>query len=162
MTPALRWAAMRAIFNVLLIVRDKATRQCPQTTSFEGRAEAESNRCPSVYQPNVLPLGQTGSSVKQALRMKACTLSVKVDSQHEPTPSDGRGEAGDGRKGANTHTLSADFIWPVNEWSFWPCPRPVSSHWCLSIRTACVRACLAKIIFSSDGFGVGFFTTLRC
>ena len=39
MTPALRWAAMRAIFNVLLIVRDKVTRQCPQTTTFLKRKE---------------------------------------------------------------------------------------------------------------------------
>ena len=50
-------------FNVSLIVRDKVTRQCPQTASFEDkrRAEADSNRGPSAYQPNALPLGQTGS-----------------------------------------------------------------------------------------------------
>ena len=42
---------------------DKVTRQCPQTTPFrrERRAEAVSNRGPSAYQPNALPLGQTGS-----------------------------------------------------------------------------------------------------
>ena len=47
-----------------VIVRDKVTRQCPQTTSFflrERRAEAVSNRGPSAYQPTALPLGQTGS-----------------------------------------------------------------------------------------------------
>ena len=33
-TPALRWAATRAHFNVSLIVSDKVTRQCPQTTTF--------------------------------------------------------------------------------------------------------------------------------
>ena len=51
-------------FNVSLIVRDKVTRQCPQTTTFfeeKRRAEAESSRGPSAYQPNALPLGQTGS-----------------------------------------------------------------------------------------------------
>ena len=49
-------------FNVSLIVRDEVTRQCTQTTTFEDRrAEAESNRGPSAYQPNALPLGQTGS-----------------------------------------------------------------------------------------------------
>ena len=44
-------------------MRDKVTRQCPQTTTFlrERRAEADSNRGPSAYQPNALPLGQTGS-----------------------------------------------------------------------------------------------------
>ena len=39
MTPALRWAAMRDIFNVSFIVRDKVTRQCPQTTTFEEKGE---------------------------------------------------------------------------------------------------------------------------
>ena len=34
MTPALRWAVM-SHFNVSLIVRNKVTRQCPQTTTFE-------------------------------------------------------------------------------------------------------------------------------
>ena len=59
MTPALRWAAMRAIFNVSLIVRDKATRQHPQDHNFwrARKAEADSNRGPSAYQPKALPLG---------------------------------------------------------------------------------------------------------
>ena len=50
-------------FNVSLIVRDKVTRPCPQTTTFLKRKEsqASSNRGPSAYQPNALPLGQTGS-----------------------------------------------------------------------------------------------------
>ena len=49
--------------NVSLIVRDKATRQCPQTTAFwkERRANADLNRGPSACQPNALPLGQTSS-----------------------------------------------------------------------------------------------------
>ena len=50
-------------FNVSLIVKDKVTRQCPQTTTFlkRRRAKAVSNRGPSAYQPTTLPLGQTGS-----------------------------------------------------------------------------------------------------
>ena len=50
-------------FSVSLIVMEKATRQCPQTTTFwrERRADAESNRSPSASQPDALPLGQTGS-----------------------------------------------------------------------------------------------------
>ena len=50
-------------FNVSLIVRDKVTRQCPQTTILEEkrRAEADSNWGPSAYQPNALLLGQTSS-----------------------------------------------------------------------------------------------------
>ena len=50
-------------FNVSLIVRDKVKRQSPQTTTFEEkrRAEADSNRGPSAYQPNALPLGQSAS-----------------------------------------------------------------------------------------------------
>ena len=45
----------------------KVTRQCPQTTTFwrERRAEAVSNRGPSAYQPNALPLGQTGDWTEQ-------------------------------------------------------------------------------------------------
>ena len=48
-------------FNISLIVRDKVTKQ---TTTFEDKgalAEVDSNRGPSAYQPNTLPLGQTGS-----------------------------------------------------------------------------------------------------
>ena len=51
-------------FNVSLIVMDKVTRQCPQNHNLfrrERRAEAESNRGPPAYQPNALPLSQTGS-----------------------------------------------------------------------------------------------------
>ena len=54
-------------FNVTLIVRDKVTKQCPQTTTFfEEKGEPKRNRAeagPSAYQPNALPLGQTGSKV---------------------------------------------------------------------------------------------------
>ena len=46
-------------FNVSLIVRDKVTRQCPQTTNFEVKgAEADLIRGPSAYQPTALPLGR--------------------------------------------------------------------------------------------------------
>ena len=50
-----------------LIVRGKVSRQSLhiiQTANLEERrAEAESNLGPSVYQPDALPLGQTGSRV---------------------------------------------------------------------------------------------------
>ena len=37
-------------FNVSLIVRDKVTKRCPQTTNIEERrAEAESNNDPIAY-----------------------------------------------------------------------------------------------------------------
>ena len=40
MTPALRWAVTdESHFNVSLIVRDKVTRQCPETTIFEEKGE---------------------------------------------------------------------------------------------------------------------------
>ena len=54
---------MRSHLNVSLIVRDKVTRQFPRITIFfkERRAEADSNRGPSAYQPNALPLGKTVS-----------------------------------------------------------------------------------------------------
>ena len=50
-------------FNVSLIVRDKVTRQCPQTTTFLKRKESRNGFEPRsyAYEPNALPLGQTGS-----------------------------------------------------------------------------------------------------
>ena len=49
-------------FSVSLTVRDKVTRHSPHsTTSEEMVAEAESNRGPSAYHPDALPLGQAGS-----------------------------------------------------------------------------------------------------
>ena len=64
MTPALRWAAMRAI-----LMFHNCEGQSHKTVSTdhnfwsERRAEADSNWCPSAYQPNALPLGQTGSPI---------------------------------------------------------------------------------------------------
>ena len=51
--------------NVSLTVRDKVTRQCPQTTIFEENGELKQIRTEvpgSAYQPTALPLGQTGGS----------------------------------------------------------------------------------------------------
>ena len=62
MTSAFRWAAMRAI----LMFHD-CEGQSHKTVSTdhnfwrERRAEADSTRGPSAYQPNALPLGQTCS-----------------------------------------------------------------------------------------------------
>ena len=62
MTSALRWAPTRAI-----LMFDNSEGQSQKTVSTdhnfrsERRAEADSNRGPSAYQPNALPLGQTGS-----------------------------------------------------------------------------------------------------
>ena len=62
MTPALRWAVMRAIllFHLLLGTNSQDSVHRPQF--FMTRwAEAESNWGLSAYQPNALLLGQTGS-----------------------------------------------------------------------------------------------------
>ena len=63
-------------FNVSLIVKDKVTRQCPPTTAFEEKGEPKRIRTlgPFAYQPNALPLGQTGSQ-SEASRTG---LTVKV------------------------------------------------------------------------------------
>ena len=64
---ALRWAAMRAI-----LMFHNCERKSHKTVSTdhnfwrERRAEADSNRGPSAYQPNALPLGQTGSHISFA------------------------------------------------------------------------------------------------
>ena len=47
-------------FNVLLIVRDKVTGQCPQTTTFEEK-ESRSGFEPRSFRLPALPLGLTGS-----------------------------------------------------------------------------------------------------
>ena len=62
MIPALRWAAMRAV-----LIFHNCEGQSHKTVSTdhnfwnERRAEADSNRGLSAYQPNALLLGQTGS-----------------------------------------------------------------------------------------------------
>ena len=58
-------------FNVSLIVRDKVTRQCPQTTTLLKRKENRSGVEPrsSAYQPNALPLGPTDSQPKKILTL---------------------------------------------------------------------------------------------
>ena len=53
-------------FNVSLIVREKVTKQYPQTTTFEEKGEPKQIRT----EPNALPLGQTGS--------QTCCASVRA------------------------------------------------------------------------------------
>ena len=51
-------------FNVSLIVRDKVTKTVSTNHNLsgeKGEAETEWSRGPSAYQPNALPLSQTGS-----------------------------------------------------------------------------------------------------
>ena len=51
-------------FNVSVGRDGQITRQCPQTTIFEEKGEPKRCRTevlPLQYQPNALPLGQTGS-----------------------------------------------------------------------------------------------------
>ena len=62
MTSALMWAAMRAILMFHNCER-QSQKKVSMDHSFwrERRAEADSNRGPSTYQPNALPLGQTSS-----------------------------------------------------------------------------------------------------
>ncbi len=77
MIPALRWAVM-SHFNVSLIVRDKVTRPCPQTTIFEEKGELKQYRTKvlTAYQPTALPLGQTGSHVRFGENIGVYTLSL--------------------------------------------------------------------------------------
>ena len=37
--PCIKMGSVGSHFNVSLVVRDKVTRQCPQTTMFEGKGE---------------------------------------------------------------------------------------------------------------------------
>ena len=62
MTSALRWAAMRAIL-IFHNCEGRSHKTVSTGHNFwrEKRVEADSNRGPSAYQPNAVPLGQTGS-----------------------------------------------------------------------------------------------------
>ena len=65
MTPALRWAAMRASLMFFINCKGQSHKIVCTDHNFERekRAEADLNRGPSAYQyqPNTLPLSQTGS-----------------------------------------------------------------------------------------------------
>ena len=79
MTPALRWAAMRGI-----LMFHNCERQSHKTVSTdhnfwrERRAEADSNRGPSVYQPNALPLGHSGSPFHRSSSFRWCLMASDV------------------------------------------------------------------------------------
>ena len=67
-------ASEESHFNISLIVMGKTTNTvCVHSFGRERRAEAESNRGPSAYHPNALPLGQTGSPKVSGLQL------VKLD-----------------------------------------------------------------------------------
>ena len=70
-------------FNVSLIVWVKVTRQVSTDHNFsrERRAEADSNHGPSPYQPNALPLGQTGSRAR-ILLTRSVSSSLTVSKLH--------------------------------------------------------------------------------
>ena len=85
MTPALRWAAMRAI-----LMFHNCEGQSHKTVSTdhnfwrERRAGADSNRGPSAYQPNALALGQTGLL---CWALPITDLHTQVLAATRPTPS---------------------------------------------------------------------------
>ena len=61
MTAARRWTAMSAIWMFHYLWSGKVTRlSINHNCRRERRAEVDLNRCPSVYQPNITVLGQTG------------------------------------------------------------------------------------------------------
>ena len=98
-----RRAAMRTILMSVWVgeVIGKVTRQCPQTKPFwrERRVEAVSNRSPSAYQHNALPLGQTGSHVMyQSYEIYVYPMSYR--GPHCQTPSTGLRHQGAGEKKA--------------------------------------------------------------
>ena len=62
MTPASRWAVMRVILRFHNCEgQSRKTVYTDHNFRRERRAKADLNRGPSAYQPNALPLGQTGS-----------------------------------------------------------------------------------------------------
>ena len=55
MTSALRWAAMRAILMFQWEVRDKVTRQCPQTITCEEKGEPKQIRTEVPLLTSLMP-----------------------------------------------------------------------------------------------------------
>ena len=63
-------------FNVLVGSDGQSHKTVSKNNNLfeERKAEAESNRGPSAYQPNALPLGQTGSQYLAALAITFIAL----------------------------------------------------------------------------------------
>ena len=59
-------------FNILLIVRDKVTRQCPQTTAFEEKGEPKRNRAKALL------LTSLRFTARPNRRVKTCSPTCGV------------------------------------------------------------------------------------
>ena len=73
-------------FNVSLIVRDTKSQDSvhkPQPFWRKRRAEAESNRGPSAYQHNALPLGPAGSRIPSNDQLSASPCSGSLSAGRE-------------------------------------------------------------------------------
>ena len=74
-------------FNSSLIERDKVTRLCPQTTTFLKREESpkwNQTEALSAYQPNDIPLQQTGSHATHFFECRFTTTeTIKLISDGE-------------------------------------------------------------------------------
>ena len=55
MTPAIKMGSGESHWNVSVIVRDKVTRQCPQTTTSEEKGEPKRNRTEVLLLTNLTP-----------------------------------------------------------------------------------------------------------
>ena len=69
-------------FNISLIVKDKVTRQCPQTTTFEERGEPKRNRTEALLftrLANAFPLGRTDSNRNPCLSRKSFYIIIYIN-----------------------------------------------------------------------------------
>ena len=139
----------------------KVTRRCPQTTTFLKRlrrAEAVSNRGPSAYQPNALPLGQTGSHI-----LISCSKSnmVSVLNVHWETirlirdgENGGRGYGGGGGGSVYVYipiTTRSPPEWPALRWA---AMRAVFSNVSLIVRDKVTRPCPQTTTFEESRSGI--------
>ena len=86
MTPALRWAAMGAILTFHYCEgQSRKTLSTDHNFRRERRAEADSNRGPSAYQPDALPLGQSGSP-EQAASLAVAAVQARQQMTKSPAP----------------------------------------------------------------------------
>ena len=80
---ALRWAAVRATFNVSLTVRGKVVRQCSQTTTSEETGQPKRKSCTSVLASSISrqwPATRPGSYTSSIHSMEELLVTWHVQS----------------------------------------------------------------------------------
>ena len=114
MIPALRWTAMTGIlmFSRKWWTKSQDSVHNPQPFSRERSGEAVSNRGLSAYQPNALPLGQTGLGTGHSLSLINYINPLSEDIKlHIITRFRG------GKAGVASGAINYGTVWIVGAWN---------------------------------------------